>query len=166
MADIGLKESAHGKKLAHRVPKTTSSLQATLAGGKGLRHSVMRGSAEPTLSLGLVHLGRHRQRLLGLWHAAKVLDLISRWSGNDGSFLFYRQRAADVVGLSRHRVCRLVAVAAGILKHGRTWKLFPCLSRRLPFPRPEPSAAQYQQTRHRDCHPFAQAAGLVSEAYR
>lgn len=68
-----------------------------------------------------MHLGRRRRRLHSLRLAAKGVDSISRWIGNDRRVFFYRQRAADVAGLSRHHVRRLVAAEAGILKRVGTW---------------------------------------------
>lgn len=73
------------------------------------------GFTQPTLSLGLVHLGRNRRRLPGLWLEAKGADPFSRRPGHDRRVVPHHQRVAHVAGLSRCHARRLVVVAAGIL---------------------------------------------------
>ena len=75
--------------------------------------------AQSTLSLGVVHLGRRRQRLHAVWLAAKGHDSISRRTGDDRRVIFNRQRDAHVAGQPRHHAHRLVAVETGILKRDK-----------------------------------------------
>jgi hypothetical protein len=71
---------------------------------------------EPKFFVGLDDLGFHRRRLLHLRLAAKVVDSISRWTGNDHRSLFPNERVADVIYLFRNYVRCLLAGETGILK--------------------------------------------------
>ncbi|MGA9453022.1 MAG: hypothetical protein WBW41_16960 [Verrucomicrobiia bacterium] len=71
---------------------------------------------EPKFFVGLDDLGFHRHWLLHLRLAAKGIDSISRWTGDDRCSLYPDERVADVVGLYRNYVRRLLAGKTGILK--------------------------------------------------
>jgi hypothetical protein len=64
--------------------------------------------------VGVVSVGRARQRLLDLWLETKVDDSLPRRVCHDGRLL-HVQRVVDVAVEHRDHVRHLVAVAAGIL---------------------------------------------------
>jgi len=66
--------------------------------------------------LGIVPVGRDRQRLSYLWLAAKSSHPFSGRRGDDGSFFFYRQLVLDVSGLCIGNSFCLVADKTGLLK--------------------------------------------------
>jgi hypothetical protein len=69
---------------------------------------------QPEFFVGVVHLGRGRQRLPNLRLEAAVVDSVPRRLRDDGHFLFCAG-ADHVAGQHRHHVCRLVADKAGLL---------------------------------------------------
>ena len=77
-------------------------------------HCVSSGFAQPTLSVGVVHLGRNRRRLSGLWLAAEVGDSVRRRRGDVGGVFFIG--VANVANLHRDDVRSLVAGEARLLK--------------------------------------------------
>ena len=75
----------------------------------------MRGFAQPTLSLGVVHLERNCKRLFDLRLAATGFAAVPRRAGHDRRLFFHRQRAADVAGLRCVDVHHPLADETGIL---------------------------------------------------
>jgi hypothetical protein len=97
--------------------------------GKVVAHCDGHGFDESKIPVGVVHLGRHCQRVSDLRLAATGGDTLRRRRGNDGSVVF-RSRPADVAYLHRNDGGGLLAVETRVLKIGgtsgppwRTWTL-------------------------------------------
>jgi hypothetical protein len=134
MVDVGPEKAVHTEKLAQYMPKTTASLQEHLVRITKLRHNFPQSEfAGSTLPVGVVDLGRDRQRLSGLRLAAKS-DLASgRWRIDDRGFHFRWQCAADVANLHRGNVRRLLAGKTGVLKFNSGRVGTPSLSKLSSF---------------------------------
>ena len=79
----------------------------------------MRGFAQPTLSLGVVHLERNCKRLFDLRLAATGFAAVPRRSGHHRRLYFHRQRIVDVAGLHCLYIHHPLAAETGILSSNR-----------------------------------------------
>lgn len=116
---VGFEEPGHGKNLPRRAQKAKSCLRRTegayLSANVGRLTPQRARFAQSECLVGVVPLGRGRERLHDLRLETKGDDPVFRRAGDDRR-VFFAGRADDVAGEHRNHGRRLVAVAAGILK--------------------------------------------------